>query len=66
MSKKQRDRHLDVPAEANRDKHINFIARENNDTDPSDEAPKGLLADTGKRNAIKEKKSKKAKRTKDQ
>ena len=28
MDKKQKDRHLDVPAEANRDKHINFIAEE--------------------------------------
>jgi hypothetical protein len=34
--KKPKDRHLDVPQEANRDKHINFIALENNDADPAD------------------------------
>ena len=29
-SKEQQDRHLDVPAEANRDKHINFLEAEEN------------------------------------
>ena len=31
MKKNVKDRHLDVPSEANRDKHINFEALENND-----------------------------------
>ena len=35
-SKKPKDRHLDVPSEANRDKHINFTALENNEPDPAD------------------------------
>ena len=37
MKRKNTDRHLDVPAEANRDKHINFVALENNQADPADE-----------------------------
>jgi len=37
MEKKPRDRHLDVPSEANRDKHINFIAKEQSDPDPAEE-----------------------------
>ena len=40
MKKKSYDRHLDVPAEANRDKHINFVALENNEKDPADIPPK--------------------------
>jgi hypothetical protein len=32
-----KDRHLDTPGEANRDKHINFLAEENGDVDPADE-----------------------------
>jgi hypothetical protein len=45
MSKKQKptDRHLDVPAEANRDKHINFVARERSETDPSEDRSRGRL-----------------------
>jgi hypothetical protein len=45
MSKKQKpkDRHLDVPAESNRDKHINFIADEKSQIDPSMDPSKGLL-----------------------
>ena len=43
MSKKQKDRHLDVPAEANRDKHINFIAEEKGEIDPAQENVKGAL-----------------------
>ena len=35
MKKKTRDRHLDIPAEANRDKHINFVALEQNEDDPA-------------------------------
>ncbi|HYK46112.1 MAG TPA: hypothetical protein VEV83_13125 [Parafilimonas sp.] len=34
---KQRDRHLEAPGEANRDKHINFLAEEHGDQDPRNE-----------------------------
>lgn len=37
MDKNQPDRHLETPSEANRDKHINFTALENNDPHPADE-----------------------------
>ena len=45
MSQKQKpkDRHLGVPAEANRDKHINFVADERSETDPSMDRSKGQL-----------------------
>ena len=33
----QRDRHLEAPGEANRDKHINFLAEERGDKDPASE-----------------------------
>jgi hypothetical protein len=33
----QKDRHLEAPGEANRDKHINFLAEENGDIDPASE-----------------------------
>jgi hypothetical protein len=42
--KKIPDRHLDIPSEANRDKHINFTALENNDTDPADQPSTGKLS----------------------
>jgi hypothetical protein len=45
MKKKQKDRHLDVPAEANRDKHINFVALENDERDEADTPATGALAD---------------------
>ena len=32
-----RDRHLQAPTEANRDKHINFLAEERGEEDPADE-----------------------------
>jgi hypothetical protein len=32
-----KDRHLQTPGEANRDKHINFLAIENGDIDPASE-----------------------------
>jgi hypothetical protein len=35
MKKKQKDRLLDIPAEANRDKHVNFVAQERGEADPS-------------------------------
>jgi len=44
MKKKNKDRHLDTPAEANRDKHINFLALEAGDTDPADLPATGRLA----------------------
>jgi len=46
MKKKPKDRQLDVPAEANRDKHINFVALERNEEDPADAPATGKLADT--------------------
>ena len=33
----EQDRHLQSPGEANRDKHINFVALESGDPDPADE-----------------------------
>ena len=35
------DRHLDVPSEANRDKHVNFVAQERGETDPASEPDSG-------------------------
>jgi hypothetical protein len=35
---KKTDRHLQAPQEANRDKHINFVAIEQGDEDPANEA----------------------------
>ena len=63
MKKKPADRHIDVPAEANRDKHINFVALENNDTDPADEPAIGKLA-PGKQKDESRKRSKKDARRK--
>ena len=37
--KKPKDRHLDIPEEANRDKHINFVALERGEKDPADVEP---------------------------
>ena len=56
MNKKENDRHLDVPAEANRDKHINFTAEERGEMDPADEKVKGALKDrsTSRRDKQKE------------
>jgi len=39
MNEKPKDRHLDVPAEANRDKHVNFVAQEKGEKDPGIEQP---------------------------
>lgn len=65
MSKKQKpkDRHLDVPAEANRDKHINFVADERSEIDPSMDRSKGRLDEDsagktgGKKNKFKRRNS---------
>ena len=37
------DRHLDIPSEANRDKHINFVAQERGETDPAAEPKEDKL-----------------------
>jgi len=60
---KPADRHIDVPAEANRDKHINFLALENSDTDPADEPATGKLA-PGKQRDENRKRSKNDKKRK--
>ena len=54
--KKIPDRHLDIPSEANRDKHINFTALENDDTDPADQPATGKLAEDRNREEEKNKK----------
>jgi len=41
----EQDRHLQSPGEANRDKHINFVALEEGDQDPADEETKVHLTD---------------------
>jgi hypothetical protein len=43
MNKKPKDRDLDVPGEANRDKHINFVANERSEMDPSEDRSTGSL-----------------------
>jgi len=45
MEPEQKDRHLETPSEANRDKHINFLAREQGDIDPADEEVNNLNKD---------------------
>jgi hypothetical protein len=61
MKKKQKDRHLDIPSEANRDKHINFVALESNEDDPADVPATGKLADEQNKNK-EQKRDKKKKR----
>lgn len=41
----EQDRHLQSPGEANRDKHINFVALEAGDQDPADEKTQVHLTD---------------------
>ena len=60
---KPADRHIDVPAEANRDKHINFTALENNEPDPADKPSTGKLA-PGKQRDENRKRSKNDKKRK--
>ena len=52
----EQERKGDAPAEANRDKHINFIAEERGEVDPAQEKVKGALNDrsTSPRNKQKE------------
>ena len=61
MKKRQKDRHLDIPSEANRDKHINFVALESNEDDPADVPATGKLADEQTKNK-EQKRDKKKKR----
>lgn len=56
MKKKQKDRHLDIPSEANRDKHINFLALERNEDDLADAPATGKLADKQEKKKHKEQK----------
>lgn len=60
MKKKPKDRHLDVPAEANRDRHINFVALERNEQDQADAPATGKLADKDETDKKKNSKKKKA------
>ena len=61
MKKKPKDRHLDVPSEANRDKHINFVAIERNEEDPADAPATGKLADEEEKSRRERKRDKKNK-----
>lgn len=58
MKKKPNDRHLDVPAEANRDKHINFVALESDDKDPADISSKKKISGRKPANKKTDKKNK--------
>ena len=60
--KKVKDRHLDIPSEANRDKHINFVAIEGDETDPADEPSTGALANEPDRKKQKDRAKDKKKR----
>jgi hypothetical protein len=46
MENNPKSRHLNVPAESNRDKHTNFLAQENGDTDPGSDMFGNLFEDT--------------------
>jgi hypothetical protein len=52
MKHKPKDRHLDIPAEANRDKHINYTAIENNEPDPADLPETGKLEEEEKKKQV--------------
>ena len=59
MSKKEQDRILQTPSEANRDKHVNFVAQEAGDIDPATENSNSLFKkkkEKHKPNETKEKK----------
>ena len=43
MRKKEQDRILQTPSEANRDKHVNFVAQEAGDIDPATENSNSLF-----------------------
>ena len=61
MNKKEQDRILQTPSEANRDKHVNFVAQEQDDVDPATENSNSLL-NRQKQEEKKEEKRKKNKR----
>jgi hypothetical protein len=44
-----RDRHLQAPTEANRDKHINFLAEERGEQDPADQGKGGDITNSESR-----------------
>jgi len=46
---KQQDNHLQTPGEANRDKHINFLAEERGEEDPADEGKNENTSDESKK-----------------
>jgi hypothetical protein len=58
MEDKPKDRHLDLPAEANRDKHVNFVAQEHGEKDPALEENKNRPEEKQK-DRLEEKKPKK-------
>jgi hypothetical protein len=68
MKKKPKDRHLETPSEANRDKHINFVALERNEEDPSDVPATGKVAneeDLNEQDLKKDNEQKETRRKKD-
>jgi hypothetical protein len=48
----QKDRHLEAPGEANRDKHINFLAAENGDEDPASDDQSSDTDESGNDNGF--------------
>jgi hypothetical protein len=48
----QKDRHLEAPGEANRDKHINFLAAENGDADPAADEQSSATDESGNDNGF--------------
>jgi hypothetical protein len=48
----QKDRRLESPGEANRDKHINFLAAENGELDPATNDQSSDADDTGEDNGF--------------
>jgi hypothetical protein len=58
MAKKVKDRILDVPAEANRDKHMNYSGNENNEPDPSVDPPTAKITNKDMKNKSRNRRSK--------
>jgi hypothetical protein len=50
---KEQDRHLQAPGEANRDKHINFLAEERGEKDPADDGRNENVSDKRKNKNVK-------------
>jgi hypothetical protein len=57
--KKEVDRHLQAPQEANRDKHINFTAIEQGDEDPATENADNITQGRFKEKVVEKKANKK-------